>query len=242
MREDEGEICGEINRLNWGWICQNLCIIATSLVRGMPHVFNKGISAEDIVQNLLIKFFSSDNHFGWDPFAVAKDKTFEEGMVAFLAAALRRRIIDEIRSHRRHTFMSIDSDNTGGDDAGGGQSLNVVRNLADCTPSVESNIYLAEVQQQIIKRLGSDAVAAGIIAAATELTGSGKVDQELAELVIDDPKATDQIVNARKRLHRKLRAWKDGSETWKPKPMNRAASPSLSRIPKERPRSEGFAS
>jgi hypothetical protein len=62
-RDDEGQI----KRLDWANITENIYKKADRLILAMPMVFNCGISREDVVHSLLEKFFASPDHLGWKP-------------------------------------------------------------------------------------------------------------------------------------------------------------------------------
>jgi hypothetical protein len=78
----------------------------------------------------------------------------------------------------------------------------LIETIESADRSAESDLQFAESQQELIKQANGDVTIIGMIKAAPEISGSGNVDQELAELVFDDIGAASKIVNARKRFIR----------------------------------------
>jgi hypothetical protein len=191
-RDDEGQI----KRLDWANITENIYKKADRLILAMPMVFNCGISREDVVHSLLEKFFASPDHLGWKPTKskVVEEKGLEAGLISFLSHILAKRMIDQCRAFYRHAPLSLDAK----DESGSG----LIETIESADRSAESDLQFAESQQELIKQANGDVTIIGMIKAAPEISGSGNVDQELAELVFDDIGAASKIVNARKRFIR----------------------------------------
>jgi hypothetical protein len=172
----------DIKGMGWDKIVRRLHVVASRLngLFGEP-------SADDLVQSVLLDFFASDVHLGFDPRLIADGVSLEDGLTFFLMSILRRRAIDEFRRRKRFTSLS---------------RMDEHRKRAYIR--FDLDVELSELQNQMIGVVQNDVIAQKLILAASEITGSGKIDQELAEMVFGDPGAAEKIVNAKKRIRRAI--------------------------------------
>jgi hypothetical protein len=181
----------DITRPDFGAIDRNLCIRAAYLAALLPDVFNFGVSAEDVVHEVWVEYFSSPNQLRWDPAKLSLEK--------FLGyVVLPRRMIDHIRRNRYGTSkFPISVDDEGFVDYGSRDR------------SLES-LEFEDLLNNLMAEASGDGDIELFIRAALEITERGKVDQQMSEIMGKRPR---NIVNIRKRFLRKLLA-KGRLESW----------------------------
>ena len=188
----------------WGSLYKKLCKKAACELAAMK-MLNKGISPEDIAQEVLLDVLKSGDLCGWDPHHPGMPTKIEESIEVFLKMIVKRKVIDNQRSHVRHPNVPIDPEGNSGPGASNRASHgDVIMDIPDPSCSVETTLSCSEQKIFLLKVAAGDRVAIAIINVSEHLSGSGKVNQELAFLIFGDSKDTKEIINARKRLLRKL--------------------------------------
>ena len=150
------------------------------LTRGIATVIDCGVSADDLVEETLVKFFRSPNGLGW--------KESKGPLHIFLGTVLRNSFIDHIRREKKVVRPEPEE---GAPAMGRGYHPHLTEDLA-----------LAAFQAELlnlVKGRDDEQELADFILAASMTTGEGKVNQQLADLLKTDQ---DDMVSRRNRLLR----------------------------------------
>src|SRR6185295_6687535 len=101
----EPETSESYDEIDWAVVYERLRVVALHCADRMPDIFD-GVSAEDVVTQVLSAYFESSNGLGWNPAIGPLDR--------FLLRVLRNRTIDRIRRQSRVAGSFDDPDFTNG--------------------------------------------------------------------------------------------------------------------------------
>ena len=163
--------------IDWEVLGKKLRISADRLCRGAAATFDCGLSGEDLVSEVLQKFFDSPNGLGW----TKKKGTLEN----FLFKAVQHKRIDHLRRNKK-VAGSLDDTSI---------SLKGMRSRAETDP-------LAKIEQEklvskLYELVGDDQCLRDLIAAVELTDGGHNVNQQLGEIMDKTPQ---EVVNLKRRL------------------------------------------
>lgn len=162
----------------------------------MNTVIDCGVSADDLVEETLLKFWRSPNGLGW--------RESKGPLHVFLGRALENSFIDHIRRDKK--ILKRDA-NPDVQVEQAGQHLHLTEDLA-------LKIFQAELLK-LVKGRKDEQELADFILAGSLTTSDGKVNQQMADLLTTDE---NDVISRRSRLLRvagvkELReAFRDGRE------------------------------
>jgi DNA-directed RNA polymerase specialized sigma24 family protein len=166
--------------VQWEDLWRRLYLHAVKLTRGINMVIDCGVSADDLVEETLMKFWRSPNGLGW--------RESKGPLHTFLGKVLENGFIDHIRREKKIVRPETEP--------------NGPAKRADHQAHLMEELALQEFQSQLlrlIKGRKDEAQLAEFILAASMTTNEGKVNQQLAELLKTDE---EDVVNRRNRLFR----------------------------------------
>jgi DNA-directed RNA polymerase specialized sigma24 family protein len=166
--------------VQWGDLWRRLYLHAVKLTRGMNTVIDCGVSAEDLVEETLMKFWKSPNGLGW--------RENKGPLHIFLGKILENGFIDHIRREKKIVRPEPE--------------LSGAAKRIDPQPDLADDLALEEFQGRLlslIKGRKDERELAEFVLAASMTTGEGKVNQQLAELLKTNE---EDVVNRRNRLLR----------------------------------------
>jgi len=162
--------------IDWAHIYMQLHFVALRCAARMPDVFD-GISAEDLVTQVLSTFFEDSNALGWDPKVGSLDQ--------FLLGVLRKKTIDRIRRQRRIAGSVDDPDFA--------QGVSLVQ-------ATSNDQEMHELRAELQKAATGDPGLEELLKALADVDGGHNINQQLAKEL---KTTTQDIVNRRKRLIRR---------------------------------------
>jgi len=165
-------------RINWEVVYERLYMVALHSTDQMPDIFD-GVSAEDVVTQVLCAFFESPNGLGWDPAKGPLDR--------FLLGVLKHKMIDHVRRDRRI--------------AGSFDDPSFTTELPPLYPKTLDPERTNTLGDQILQVASGDCKLEELVRATDRLDDAHNVNQQLAKELGTTPA---DIVNRRRRLTRKL--------------------------------------
>ena len=167
--------------VNFGVVLKKLIARANFMVIRAPDIFD-GVSAEDVVHDAFVEFFTDKGQLGWNP-ALGKLETF-------LWTVVRRMLLDRLRRGKHEISIQDDAVRIAAE--GSGRLTSDPRNYSDLKDRVD---YLKSfaVGDPELERL---------LIAAAEVDGPN-INQEIAASL---QTSTDAIVNLKRRLQRRIKA------------------------------------
>ena len=165
------------NNIDWTALYKKLRIFADRLCERADATFDCGLSGEDVVCEVLEKFFESPNGLGW----TKKKGTLEN----FLFRAVRNKVIDHLRRDRK-IAGSLDDKSI---------SLWPLRSHAETDPL--ARIEWEKTVSKMYELVGDDQDLRDLIAAVDLTDGGHNVNQQLAEIMDRTPQ---EVVNLKRRL------------------------------------------
>ena len=163
--------------INWSALYKRLRIVADQLCRGANRTFDCGLSGEDVVGEVLEKFFESSNGLGW----TKKKGTLEN----FLSKVVKNKVIEHLRRNKKIAGPLDDS----------AISLKPPRSHAEIDPLAKNQ--WERLVTKMYELVGDDQDLRDLIA-AVDLTGRGhNVNQQLGEAMDKTPQ---EVVNLKRRL------------------------------------------
>jgi hypothetical protein len=233
-KESDIPIPIDIKIINWSSVAKLVIKKIHYELRKMAGLA-AGTTELDLFQIVMVKFLDSPNHLGWDPTKIRKELTLEEGLANFLIGVAVRTMAELQRSIARRHLVPPSADEAGKSRGNDNEPPFLVNQPARQVDERDCDLIASELQRDLISLVPDDAVAIGVIKAAADTTGGGKVDIELALLLFGDESAAAvrQIVNAKKRIRRAVKK-KERYLKWTNKPKTtalhaRAISPNLQR-------------
>jgi DNA-directed RNA polymerase specialized sigma24 family protein len=164
--------------INWEAVYERLHMVALHCTDLMPDIFD-GVSAEDVVTQVLCTFFESPNGLGWDPLKGPLDR--------FLLGILKHKTVDHIRRDRQV--------------AGSFDDPGFTTKIPFVDPTALGSEVLNVLSEQVHQAANGDSELEELVTATNELDGSHNINQQLAKELKTTP--TD-IVNRKRRLIRKF--------------------------------------
>jgi len=163
------------DQVDWGRLDKVLRVAADFAVRGAPQCFDCGVSAEDLVNEVIEAFFADPNALGWRP--------SKGNLENFLVGVLQNKAKDHLRRERFVAGSLDDQD----------------RKLPE--PAARANfaeeLAFRQVQERLYALVGDDRELRDLIAATGLTSGRYNVNQELGEILGKTPR---EIVNLKRRL------------------------------------------
>lgn len=166
--------------IDWVDLWRRLYLHAAKLTGGMNTVIDCGVSAEDLVQDTVKKFWQSPNGLGW--------RESKGSLPVFLGAILTNSFIDHIRRDKK--IVRPEPDANGPEQP----TLN--------QPCPIDDLALKEFRdrlQTLIKGRKDEAELKDFILACSMINNEGKVNQQLADLM---GVGEGEVINLRNRLWR----------------------------------------
>ena len=161
-------------------VWRRLYLYARVLIGGANTVMHCGLSAEDLASEALNKYLLSPNGLGW--------RESKGTLVAFLATVMRNRFIDYLRKEREVSRTEDDS--------------NQPRAIAAFPEKPDDKIAGRELRDRLLELIRGhkdEGELRDFIAASGKISGHGKVNQQLADLL---GVGEGEVVNRRKKLIR----------------------------------------
>lgn len=159
---------------------RRLYLYAIVLTGGANIVMHCGVSADDLATETLDKYLLSPNGLGW--------RENKGSLTAFLGTILRNKFIDHLR-RQKEVPQTEDTSNE--------RSLQT-ENLGDLDEDIAAR-ELADRLQALVKGRRDEQELRDFIEAASMISDSRKVNQQLASLLGVDE---GEVVNRRKKLWR----------------------------------------
>ena len=170
-------LVSRFENIDWTALYKKLRISADRLCGGATATFDCGLSGEDVVCEVLGKFFESSNGLGW----TKKKGTLEN----FLFKAVQNKVIDHLRRDKK-VAGSLDDV---------GISLKAMRRRAETDPLAK--IEREKLVSKMYELVGDDQDLRDLIAAEDLTDGGHKVNQQLGEAMSKTPR---EVVNLKRRL------------------------------------------
>lgn len=164
--------------VDWADLWRRLYLHAVKLTRGINTVIDCGVSADDLVEETLMKFWQSPNGLGW--------RESRGPLHVFLGRILKNSFIDHIRREKRVVRPEPE----------------VGAPTQQIGPHLTEDLALKAFQSgllRLVKGRNDEQELADFILAAPLTTSDGKVNQQLADLVKTDEEG---VVSRRNRLLR----------------------------------------
>ena len=163
--------------IDWTVLYKRLRIVAGWLCKNANATFDCGLSADDVVGEVLEEFFESSNGLGW----TKKKGTLEN----FLSKVVKNKVIEHLRRDKKIVGSLDDS----------GISLKRMHSHAETNPlaKVEGDKLVLKMYELV----GDDQDLRDLIAAADLTDGGHNVNQQLGEVMDKTPQ---EVVNLKRRL------------------------------------------
>jgi DNA-directed RNA polymerase specialized sigma24 family protein len=174
----EPETSESYDEIDWAVVYERLRVVALHCADRMPDIFD-GVSAEDVVTQVLSAYFESSNGLGWNPAIGPLDR--------FLLRVLRNRTIDRIRRQSRVAGSFDDPEFTKG----------VYRAQPKESESDEPN----DLSRQLHEAANGDHKLEELVTAAGDIDDGYNINQQLAKELRT---TTEDIVNRKRRLTRRF--------------------------------------
>lgn len=163
---------------NWEVVYERLYMVALHSTDRMPDIFD-GVSAEDLVTQVLCAFFESPNGLGWESAKGPLDR--------FLLGILKHKMVDHVRRDK-HIAGSFD-------DPG------FATELPPVYPKALDREVINLLGDQILQAASGDCKLEELVNATGRLDDAHNINQQLAKEL---GTTLSDIINRRRRLTRKL--------------------------------------
>ena len=176
VRDGDG-LVSRFGNIDWAVLYKKLQIFADRLCGGANATFDCGLSGEDVVCEVLEKFFESSNGLGW---------TKKKGTLGnFLFKVVQNRVIDHLRRNKKMAGSLGEA----------GISLKAMRRRTETDPLAK--IEREKLVSKMYELVGDDQDLKDLIAAEDLTDGGHKVNQQLGEAMDKTPQ---EVVNLKRRL------------------------------------------
>jgi DNA-directed RNA polymerase specialized sigma24 family protein len=166
--------------VQWEDVWRRLYLHAVKLTRGMNTVIDCGVSADDLVEETLMKFWQSPNGLGW--------REIKGPLHTYLGKVLENGFIDHLRREKKIVRPE--------------REPGALAKPVDHQPDLTEDLTVEQFQRRLlslVKGRKDERELSDFILAASMTTSEGKINQQLAELL---KSSEEDVVNRRNRILR----------------------------------------